>query len=124
MHGFFLGGYILTLGFFITTFGMALWFKDIITEATILTCFNNYLFKNDKNKNRNMVIIKEMFQYFIFSNILSIFNFLLFKSIRNYFNKSDCNKTSIINSKILKFYSNEEFSFYLASLFEEDGSIN
>jgi cytochrome c oxidase subunit 3 len=24
MHGFFLGGYILTLGFFITTFGMAL----------------------------------------------------------------------------------------------------
>lgn len=36
MHGYYLGGYILTLGFVITTFGMALWLRDVITEATLL----------------------------------------------------------------------------------------
>jgi len=36
MHGYYLGGYILTLGFIITAYGMALWLKDVITEATLL----------------------------------------------------------------------------------------
>jgi cytochrome c oxidase subunit 3 len=36
MHGYYLGGYILTLGFIITTFGMALWLRDVVTEATLL----------------------------------------------------------------------------------------
>ena len=36
MHGYYLGGYILSLGFVITTYGMALWLRDIITEATLL----------------------------------------------------------------------------------------
>lgn len=53
MHGYFLGGYILTLGFLITIFGMALWLRDIITEATIPTNFNNILFKT-KLKNKNI----------------------------------------------------------------------
>jgi len=86
-HGYFLGGYILTLGFIITTFGMALWLRDVITEATIRACFNKDLFK--KLKNRNMAIIKDKFQYFNLSNILNIFNFLLFKPIQNCFKKSD-----------------------------------
>ena len=36
MHGYYLGGYILTLGFILTAYGMALWLKDVITEATLL----------------------------------------------------------------------------------------
>jgi cytochrome c oxidase subunit 3 len=35
-HGYYLGGYILTLGFITTVFGMTLWFKDVITESTLL----------------------------------------------------------------------------------------
>jgi cytochrome c oxidase subunit 3 len=36
MHGFYLGGTILTVGFVLTVSGMALWFKDIIVESTLL----------------------------------------------------------------------------------------
>jgi Cytochrome c oxidase subunit III len=36
MHGFSIGGYILTLGFILTTYGMILWFRDVIIEATYL----------------------------------------------------------------------------------------
>ena len=36
LHGFSYGGYFLTLGFTLTTFGTILWFRDIITEATFL----------------------------------------------------------------------------------------
>jgi cytochrome c oxidase subunit 3 len=36
MHGFTYGGYILTLGFILTTYGMILWFRDVITEGTYL----------------------------------------------------------------------------------------
>jgi hypothetical protein len=48
MHGYFLGGYILTLGFFITTYGMALWLRDIITEATKYKYFNYILNLNNR----------------------------------------------------------------------------
>ncbi|BDI12868.1 cytochrome c oxidase subunit 3 (mitochondrion) [Phanerochaete sordida] len=34
MHGYPYGGALLTLGFILTTFGMVLWFRDIIKEAT------------------------------------------------------------------------------------------
>ena len=36
MHGFSYGGYILTLGFILTTYGMILWFRDVVVEATYL----------------------------------------------------------------------------------------
>ena len=36
LHGFSHGGYFLTLGFTLTSFGSILWFRDIITEATFL----------------------------------------------------------------------------------------
>ena len=36
IHGYYLGGYILSLGFIITTLGMSLWLRDIITEGTLL----------------------------------------------------------------------------------------
>ena len=36
LHGFTYGGYFLTLGFTLTSFGSILWFRDIITEATFL----------------------------------------------------------------------------------------
>jgi len=36
MHGFYLGGSLLTLGFVLTCFGMTLWFRDVITESTYL----------------------------------------------------------------------------------------
>lgn len=34
MHGYSNGGYLLTLGFTVTTYGAILWFRDIIKEAT------------------------------------------------------------------------------------------
>lgn len=33
MHGFLYGGYILTLGFILTIYGMVLWFRDVIIEG-------------------------------------------------------------------------------------------
>ena len=36
MHGFSYGGYILTLGFILTTYGAILWFRDVVIEATYL----------------------------------------------------------------------------------------
>jgi len=36
MHGFTYGGYILTLGFILTTYGMILWFRDVVIEASYL----------------------------------------------------------------------------------------
>ena len=36
MHGYNYGGYILSIGFVLTTYGMILWFKDVVTEATYL----------------------------------------------------------------------------------------
>jgi len=36
MHGFSYGGYILTLGFILTTYGMILWFRDVVIEASYL----------------------------------------------------------------------------------------
>ena len=36
MHGFSYGGYILILGFILTTYGMILWFRDVVVEATYL----------------------------------------------------------------------------------------
>ena len=36
MHGYNNGGYILSIGFVLTTYAMILWFKDVITEATYL----------------------------------------------------------------------------------------
>jgi|ERR1700677_1807616 len=38
MHGFANGGLLLNLGFFLTASGMALWFRDVITEGTLLGC--------------------------------------------------------------------------------------
>lgn len=36
MHGFNNGGYILNLGFILTASGMTLWFRDVISEGTLL----------------------------------------------------------------------------------------
>jgi len=36
MHGFSYGGSILTLGFILTTYGMILWFRDVVIEASYL----------------------------------------------------------------------------------------
>ena len=36
MHGFSNGGYLLNLGFIITVSGMILWFRDVISEGTLL----------------------------------------------------------------------------------------
>src|ERR1700675_4227699 len=38
MHGFVNGGLLLNLGFVLTASGMALWFRDVITEGTLLGC--------------------------------------------------------------------------------------
>jgi len=36
LHGFIYGGWLFTLGFFLTTLGTILWFRDIIVEGTYL----------------------------------------------------------------------------------------
>jgi len=36
MHGFSYGGYILTLGFILTTYGVILWFRGVVIEASYL----------------------------------------------------------------------------------------
>jgi cytochrome c oxidase subunit 3 len=36
MHGYTYGGYVLSIGFILTTYGMILWFRDVVIEATYL----------------------------------------------------------------------------------------
>jgi cytochrome c oxidase subunit 3 len=36
LHGFSYGGYILALGFILTTSGMILWFRDVVIEGSYL----------------------------------------------------------------------------------------
>jgi cytochrome c oxidase subunit 3 len=45
MHGYSLGGYVLSLGVLITTSGMALWLRDVITEATTMKNVISFYFK-------------------------------------------------------------------------------
>jgi cytochrome c oxidase subunit 3 len=40
MHGYPNGGTSLSLGLIVTTFGMALWFKDVIIEGTLIKLIN------------------------------------------------------------------------------------
>jgi hypothetical protein len=54
MHGFSYGGYILTLGFILTTYGMILWFRDVIIEGRasslnfILNIVSNHILYTSK----------------------------------------------------------------------------
>jgi hypothetical protein len=40
-QGFFLGGELLSLGFFLTASAMALWFRDCVIEGKIGACLKN-----------------------------------------------------------------------------------
>jgi cytochrome c oxidase subunit 3 len=40
MHGYPHGGTSVSLGLIVTTFGMALWFKDVIIEGTLIKLIN------------------------------------------------------------------------------------
>lgn len=54
MHGFNYGGYILILGFILTTYGMVLWFRDVIIEGRasslnfILNIVSNHILYTSK----------------------------------------------------------------------------
>ena len=62
MHGFSYGGYILTLGFILTTYGMILWFRDVVIEGRahkkslittqIILSNQIYFFFKDSRRNR------------------------------------------------------------------------
>ena len=41
MHGFSYGGYILILGLMLTTYGMILWFRDVIIEGKARSLFTS-----------------------------------------------------------------------------------
>lgn len=80
MHGYYLGGYILTLGFVITTFGMALWLRDIITEAIIQINFNKIFIL--KHLSYKLVYFNSMILYYLFSIILKQLVYLYFPNLK------------------------------------------
>ena len=61
-HGFTNGGYILTLGFIITLYGMILWFRDVISEGTLLGCHTKEV-KNGLLIGIILFIISEVFAF-------------------------------------------------------------
>jgi cytochrome c oxidase subunit 3 len=62
MHGFQNGGALLTIGFLLTASGMALWFRDVITEATFLGHHTKQV-KNGLMLGVVLFIISEVFAF-------------------------------------------------------------
>ena len=62
MHGFNNGGLVLTLGFLLTSSGMALWFRDVISEATLLGCHTREV-KNGLMLGVFLFIVSEVFAF-------------------------------------------------------------
>lgn len=62
MQGFNNGGLILTLGFLLTSSGMALWFRDVISEATLLGCHTREV-KNGLMIGVFLFIVSEVFAF-------------------------------------------------------------
>ena len=63
LHGFSYGGYILTLGFILTTYGMILWFRDVVIEASYLGHHTKEV-KNGIMLGVLLFIISEVFAFF------------------------------------------------------------
>jgi cytochrome c oxidase subunit 3 len=63
MHGFSYGGYILTLGFILTTYGMILWFRDVVIEASYLGHHTKEV-KNGIMLGVLLFIVSEVFAFF------------------------------------------------------------
>jgi cytochrome c oxidase subunit 3 len=61
-HGFSNGGYLLNLGFILTVSGMTLWFRDVITEGTLLGCHTKEV-KNGLMIGVILFIISEVFAF-------------------------------------------------------------
>nr|YP_009517262.1 cytochrome c oxidase subunit 3 [Tephrocybe rancida]AYE93179.1 cytochrome c oxidase subunit 3 [Tephrocybe rancida] len=62
IHGFNYGGGLLTLGFILTTYGMTLWFRDVITEGTYLGHHTKEV-KNGLMIGMILFIISEVFAF-------------------------------------------------------------
>ena len=62
MHGFTYGGSVLFLGFIITSLGMALWFRDVIAEGTLLGHHTKEV-KNGLMLGMLLFIISEVFAF-------------------------------------------------------------
>jgi cytochrome c oxidase subunit 3 len=62
MHGFANGGLLLNLGFVLTASGMALWFRDVITEGTLLGCHTKEV-KNGLIIGVVLFIVSEVFAF-------------------------------------------------------------
>ena len=66
MHGFPYGGYLLNLGFILTSTGMALWFRDVIIEGT-------YLGHHTEQVKKGIVLVIGLFILSEFMAFVSIF---------------------------------------------------
>jgi len=102
-HGYENGGYLLSLGFLLTTFAMILWFRDVVLEGT------------------KKINIAHLIKYHInsCSNIFKIASVVSPEEIKgaseNYSNEYLKNKLS---------FNQEQLGFYLAGLLEGDGCIS
>jgi hypothetical protein len=63
MHGFSNGGLLLNLGFILTVYGMILWFRDVISEGTLLG-FHTKEVKNGLMIGFVLFVISEVFAFF------------------------------------------------------------
>lgn len=63
MHGFSNGGLLLNLGFILTVYGMILWFRDVISEGTLLG-YHTKEVKNGLMIGFILFVISEVFAFF------------------------------------------------------------
>jgi hypothetical protein len=63
MHGFSNGGLLLNLGFILTVYGMILWFRDVISEGTLLG-YHTKEVKNGLMIGFVLFVISEVFAFF------------------------------------------------------------
>jgi len=98
MHGFSYGGYILTLGFILTTYGMILWFRDVVIEGRALK--------------RSLITTQ-----IILSNHIYLISITI--------SPEEIEQALIKFTSESKGYSNkDQFSYYLAGLIEGDGHLS
>jgi len=100
-HGYENGGYLLSLGFLLTTFAMILWFRDVVLEGTKIIA---HLIKDHINSCFNILKIARVVSPEEING-----------ACKNYSNEYLKNKLSL---------NKEQLGFYLAGLLEGDGNIS
>lgn len=98
MHSYTYGGYILTLGFILTTYGMILWFRDVVIEGRALK--------------KSLITTQNILSNYIYFISMTILPEEIEQALIKFTSESK------------EYLNKDQFSYYLAGLIEGDGQLS